>query len=208
MPADPHIERLLASQSTLRAVEYDALPGVIEAFDTDIEHDAVTHAYAALYTAVGDCVATADAEDRWRLPGGDVRGGDDVWYDALGRLLERQCGAEIVDLFPLPCSNQPKRATCASSRSRSRASSKRRPSPIGSAPFSRRRAPSRRIWSVIRQPATRDFSPSPTPSASPPVSARPEGGSSRSRTSSGGGSAIIARTPGTSSAKSVRKAAS
>lgn len=100
MPADPHIERLLASQSTLRAVEYDALPGVIEAFDTDIEHDAVTHAYAALYTAVGDCVATADAEDRWRLPGGDVRGGDDVWYDALGRLLERQCGAEIVDLFP------------------------------------------------------------------------------------------------------------
>ena len=100
MAVDPHIERLLASQSALHGVEYDDIPGVIDAFDTDIDHDAVTHAYAALYTAVGDCVATADENDRWLLPGGDVRDGG-LWYDALGILLERQCGAEIVDLFPL-----------------------------------------------------------------------------------------------------------
>ncbi len=99
MAADPHIAQLLASQSTLRTVEYDDSPGSIDAFDTDIDHDAVTHAYATLYTAVGDCVATADDNDRWHLPGGDVRGGG-IWYDALGSLLARQCGAEIVDLFP------------------------------------------------------------------------------------------------------------
>ena len=101
MATDAHIERLLASQSTLRDAAYDGESGRISAFDTALDHDAVSHAYATLYTAVGDCVATANGDD-WRLPGGDVRdaAAGAIWYEALEALLQRQCGAEIVDLFP------------------------------------------------------------------------------------------------------------